>query len=90
VTLWRATNPDARDFRVDVFGKGWSGEPLVKDGDGCYTAKVERPDQGYTAFFVELTFDSPGEHPLKFTTGTRVIPDIEPFAKERVAAVEGR
>jgi len=90
VTLWRATNPDARDFRANVFGNGWSGEPLVKDGGGCYTAKVERPEQGYTAFFVELTFDSPGEHPLKFTTGTRVVPDIEPFAKERVAAVEGK
>lgn len=85
VALWQATNPKARDFRVDVFGKNWTSTPLAPNPDGSYTAKVKKPNNGFTAFFVELTFPSPGEHPYKFTTGTRIIPDIEPFPKKTVA-----
>jgi len=80
VRLWQATNPEARDFRVDTFGKGWSSKALTADGDGRYVARVEKPEKGFTAFFVELTFDSPGEHPFKFTSGTRVVPDVAPYA----------
>jgi len=85
VRLWQATNPDARDFRVDVYGKGWNSTPLAPDSDGRYVAQVDKPAQGFTAFFVELTFESPGEHPFKFTTGTRVIPDVKPFAGKQAS-----
>ena len=80
VKLWQATNPDARDFRVDVFGKGWTSSSIEGGGDGSYTAKVEEPTKGYTAFFVELTYESPGKRAFKFTTGTRVVPDMKPFS----------
>ncbi|MBN1125779.1 MAG: PhoPQ-activated pathogenicity-related family protein [Sedimentisphaerales bacterium] len=82
VLLWQATNPDARDFRDDVFGKKYTSTPLTANTDGSYTATVDKPDKGFTAFFVELTFPSPGPFPYKFTTGTRIIPDTEPFAKK--------
>ena len=49
-------------------------------------AKVDKPAEGFTAFFVELTFGSPAEHSFKFTSGTRVIPDVRPYAPERTAA----
>ena len=82
VVLWQATNPEARDFRVDTFGKNWTSTPLQAELDGSYVARVEQPDKGFTAFFVELTFPSPGPDPYTFTTGVYIIPDIEPFARQ--------
>ncbi|MBE0536807.1 MAG: PhoPQ-activated pathogenicity-related family protein [Phycisphaerae bacterium] len=88
VRLWQATNPNARDFRIDVLGRLWSSVVLQPDGEGRYVAQVEKPAQGFTAFFMELMFDNPRGHPLKFTTGTRVIPDVKPFAEKPAAAVK--
>lgn len=82
VALWQATNPEARDFRVDVFGKRWKSTPLSPNSDGSYTAKVKKPNKGFTAFFVELTFRTAGKDTFKFTTGTNVIPDIKQFAED--------
>ena len=81
----RGGHPDARDFRVDVFGKGWKSTPLSPNSDGSYTAKVKKPKKGFTAFFVELTYQTSGKNTFKFTTGTNVIPDIKPFAKENTS-----
>jgi len=72
--LWQATNPKARDFRLDTFGPNWSSTPFdLSSGTG--TAKVETPQQGWTAFFVELKYSRPAGPPLKLTTQVRVIPD---------------
>ena len=57
MTLWQATNPKARDFRLMTIGKAYKGTPLAADGNGQYVAKIEKPAQGWTASFVELTFD---------------------------------
>jgi PhoPQ-activated pathogenicity-related protein len=35
--------------------------------------------EGYTAYFVELTFPSAGKYPFRVTTGVRVTPDSLPF-----------
>jgi PhoPQ-activated pathogenicity-related protein len=40
---------------------------------------VPKPEKGWTAYFVELTWPSGGKYPFKFTTAVRVIPDTEPF-----------
>lgn len=80
VCLWQATNPNARDFRMDVFGPGWRSSILTPEADGTYLGKVATPEKGWTAFLVELTFtvkkDGP---PLKLTTQVRVIPDTLPY-----------
>ena len=47
----------------------------VTDDEGAYVARVEAPAEGWTAFFVELTFPSGGKFPLKFTSGVRITPD---------------
>jgi len=39
---------------------------------------VEKPEKGFTAYFVELTYENEPA-PYKFTTQVAVIPDIEPF-----------
>jgi PhoPQ-activated pathogenicity-related protein len=83
VKLWQATNPGARDFRVTSIGLKWTSTPLTDQGNGVYVAKVAPPKRGYTAYMVEMTFPSGLLiAPFKFTTGVKVIPDIEPFAEE--------
>ena len=81
VKLWQATNPKARDFRLETLGPQWQSTPLTDQGSGrhIYTAKVDLPQTGWTAFFVELTFPSGGEAPFKFTTQVRVVPDTLPY-----------
>ncbi len=78
VTLWQATNPKARDFRLDVLGPVWKSTPLTATGD-TYTAVVEKPAAGWTAYFVELSFNLGAPTPLKLTTAVTVTPDTLPF-----------
>ena len=80
VRLWQATNSKARDFRLMTIGKAYESRPLHDQGGGVYVGKIEPPKEGWTAFFVELTFDSGVTLPLKVTTGVRVLPDRLPFA----------
>ena len=76
--LWQATNPTARDFRLETFGPGWTSTPLAATGD-TYTAKTVAPTAGWTASFIELTFDVGATAPLKLTTDIAVTPDTLPF-----------
>jgi PhoPQ-activated pathogenicity-related protein len=78
VSLWQATNPRARDFRLLTIGKAFTSQPLKKQGDGSYAGKIEAPKEGWAAFFVELAFDVDGKWPLKVTTAVRVLPDQLP------------
>ncbi len=79
ITLWQATNPNARDFRLETLGPVWQSKPLALGTDGSVLAQVPAPAKGWTAFFVELTFPGIGSVPYKFTTPVRVTPDTEPF-----------
>jgi PhoPQ-activated pathogenicity-related protein len=80
VTLWQATNPKARDFRVDTIGNAYKSSPLEEQGKGVYAARVKAPEQGFTAFFVELVYPLGGKYPLKLTTEVSVVPDVLPFS----------
>jgi len=79
VKLWQANNPETRDFRVDKIGRVWKSEALTEQADGTYIGKVSKPEKGYTAFMVELTYPNPGSPSLKFTTQVKVVPDVLPF-----------
>lgn len=80
VTLWQANNPKARDFRVLSIGKAYQGQELQDQGGGTFVGKIDPPASGWTAFFVELTFDVGQSYPLKLSTAVRVLPDKLPFA----------
>jgi len=80
VNLWTATNPDARDFRLETIGKVWTSSPVTGTDNGLYDARVKAPDKGWTAYFVELLFDSGATLPYRFSTEVRVVPDTLPFA----------
>ena len=79
VKLWQATNPDARDFRLETIGKAWTETTLSESEKGVYIGKVDKPAKGWTAFVVELTYKRKGPAPLKLTTQVRVIPDTLPY-----------
>jgi PhoPQ-activated pathogenicity-related protein len=78
VRLWQATNPKARDFRLDVIGPAYTSTVLKPDAQGRYVGKVDKPATGWTAYFVELTYDNGAPHPLKFTTEVGVTPNVLP------------
>ncbi len=79
VKLWQATNPEKRDFRLAAIGPAYKSTTLEPQPDGTYLAKIAKPPKGWTAYFVELTFDTGGKYPEKFTTAVRVNPDTLPF-----------
>jgi PhoPQ-activated pathogenicity-related protein len=81
VKLWQATNPKARDFRMETLGKVWKESSLQPVKKGEWLAQVPKPEAGWTAYFVEFTYPGSGKSPLKFTTSIRVIPDTLPFPK---------
>jgi len=78
VRLWQASNAAARDFRRETIGTGWTSSVLLPSSGGTYQATIERPQQGWRAFFVELTYSS-GLLPLIFSTPVQVIPGTLPF-----------
>jgi PhoPQ-activated pathogenicity-related protein len=80
VRLWQATNPGARDFRMETLGPRYSSSVIAPQEDGLYRARVVPPSEGWTAFFVEVTFDVGAATALKLTTEVRVTPDELPFA----------
>jgi PhoPQ-activated pathogenicity-related protein len=80
VNVWQATNPKARDFRVDTIGNAYTSSPLKETKPGVYEARVNKPATGFTAFFVELAYNSGGKYPFKFTTEVSVVPDVLPFS----------
>jgi PhoPQ-activated pathogenicity-related protein len=85
VRLWQATNPKARDFRVDTIGNAYTSTMLSPRPDGTYVAPPPKPAAGWTAYFVELTYDSGTKTPFKFTTEVAVTPDVLPFKWEEAA-----
>jgi PhoPQ-activated pathogenicity-related protein len=78
VKLWQATNPEARDFRIDTIGKAYTATELTSQGGGVYVGKVQKPEKGWTAFLVELTFPGSGIAPFVFTSPVRIVPDVTP------------
>lgn len=82
VNLWQATNPKARDFRLESIGPAYTKQTLPLVPDGVYVASVPTPSEGWTAYFVEVVYKGPGHFPLKFTTQVSVAPDRLPHSIE--------
>ena len=82
--LWQAHNPESRDFRLETLGPEWQAAPITADPDGVYRVAVPKPDEGYTAYLIELTY--PGARLTdvrqQYTTSTYVTPDSRPFVLE--------
>lgn len=79
VKLWQANDPNARDFRLEKVGAIWTSTTMTEKDKGLYVAKIDKPEKGWTAYFIEVTFPGLGKYPMKITTGVRVIPDTLPY-----------
>lgn len=86
VRLWQAHNPETRDFRVEHLGKAYTSTDLAPEADGTYVARIAAPETGFSAFFVELEYDSGIAAPFKFTTEVSILPDVLPYKWEDAAA----
>lgn len=84
VRLWQATNPEARDFRLETLGPKYTSTDLTSNESGVYIGNVEKPEKGWTAYFVELTYDVGAPVPFKVTTNVRVKPEIVPFTDKKL------
>ncbi len=80
VVHWSATNPSARDFRLETLGAKYVSQPLEEVADGIFETPLITPEQGWTAQFVELTYDIGAPVPLKLTTPITVLPTTLPYS----------
>jgi PhoPQ-activated pathogenicity-related protein len=79
VLLWQASNPEARDFRLEIIGPAYESTELEPVEEGVYKTAIAAPEEGWTAFLVELEFPNPDFMlPFKFTTGVSVVPQVWP------------
>jgi PhoPQ-activated pathogenicity-related protein len=81
--LWQASNPNARDFRLEILGnQAWSETVISPDEDGKYRVTVAQPASGWRAYLVELTYPGMAGIPQTYTTSVFVTPDDHPFEIE--------
>jgi len=72
VNLWRATNPDSLDFRLETAAPTYTSTPLTDQGGGQYVGTVPLPASGGTAYFLELKYEINGQE-LVFTTQAQIV-----------------
>jgi PhoPQ-activated pathogenicity-related protein len=87
IRLWQVDNKEARDFRIPVIGKTWTFTEIPLAENGSYWISVDRPQKGWRAFFVELTYA--GNPPFILTTGVTVIPEKLPYPSFSSQAPKG-
>lgn len=80
VELWSAHNDLGRDFRVVTIGKAWKGEEISLNASGEYVANLQKPEKGWTAYFMQLSYKTPQGQVLKVTTDVFVFPEIFPYS----------
>lgn len=79
-SVWVASNPDRRDFRLPVIGEAWERMEIQRAADGTWRMGVPAPEEGWTAFFMEVEFadpTSPGDT-IRLTSGVCVTPNTLP------------
>jgi PhoPQ-activated pathogenicity-related protein len=75
VTLWQAHNPERRNFMKNTIGNAYLATQLTEAEPGRYVVKMDLPERGYIAYFIEMAYASGLTEPFKFTTGVKILPD---------------
>jgi hypothetical protein len=81
--LWSASNPNARDFRLETIGPTWISTPVVFDLNGQATVELDTPPAGWSGYFVEVTFPGLAGIPEKYSTPVYIFPVTRPFTLEQ-------
>ena len=81
--VWICHNPEQRDFRKETLQASniyYKSHPLQPDNQSpwIYRFTPEVSPQGWTAFFIEVSFNNAPYPDLKLTTGIQVLPDVYP------------
>lgn len=79
INLWKADNPDGRDFRLYVIDRTWQNRNLSLTNNGTGEIIIEEPSEGYSAYFIEATFPVTDHTDIKYTSGVVVVPDTYPY-----------
>lgn len=79
VLLWQAFNSEDRNFMQAQIGRAYQSSPLSEVEPGVYKIKLAPPETGYTAYYIELEFESGMKFPFKFSTGTKIVPDVTEY-----------
>ena len=74
-----ASNPNERNFMQAQIGRAYTSTALNEKEPGVCQIKLNPPETGYTAYYVELAFPTGTVEPLKFSTGVTVVPDVVEF-----------
>lgn len=80
VRVWRANNPQARDFRRAVIGESWTATVIQPDANGVYTATLDTGNTGFSASYIEFVYLGLTNLPVTYSTQIYVTPDDYPFA----------
>jgi PKD repeat protein len=91
VRLWSINNPIYRDFRnfvTEALEINWTSQVLTRQPNGTYVANVPDPATGWTAYYIQVRFDSDAELAVEntglpqpefvFSTPVRVVPNEYP------------
>ncbi len=79
VLLWQAHNTEKRNFMQPVIGRAYTSTVLSEVEPGVYRAKLDAPDTGYIAYYIEMAYPSGIGVPLKFSSGVKVVPDVTEY-----------
>ncbi|MGE3954693.1 MAG: PhoPQ-activated pathogenicity-related family protein [Parachlamydiales bacterium] len=85
VRVWSAHNAKGRDFRLSTIGPSWDSQILSLSDSGRYRVHLPKPEEGWSAYLVELKFDNGEEEPHIFTTDVFVVPETLPYHFEDIA-----
>jgi PhoPQ-activated pathogenicity-related protein len=77
--LWSANNPDVQDFRMHTFGPNWQATPVSINSDGTLAIPLAVPETGWSAYFVEVSFQGVAGFPDRYSTPVFILPDTKPF-----------
>ena len=67
VKLWTAKAP-TMDFRLMTVGKVWQSVRIEANDEQAYVGQVEKPEEGFAAYFVEMIYAGPLGMDYSFTT----------------------
>lgn len=82
VLLWQAHNPESRNFMQDVIGRAYQSTVVSEVEPGRYVVKLEPPAEGFTAYYLEMTYPSGLSVPFKFSSGVKIVPDVTNYTWE--------
>ncbi len=77
VKIWKAHNPEARDFRLEEVGPIYNSEEISLEGTGPMSAR-SRPQEGVHGLLRRVDLRHRSHYPLKVTSDVRVLPEVLP------------